>query len=318
MSYIERMIGSMDEVLAVNYRDAAVLLALISARPKGVSVPSTVAEVLAADDVRDVWRARHPVDLFGEPQAARLAAADQQLDEWSQAGIRYVSILDSEYPQRLRTVHDAPPFLFFRGSLEAVRSGGISVVGSRGATERGLQRARDVARHLVREGIPVISGLAKGVDAAAHGATLEAGGTPVGVIATGIAAAYTPAASRGLHEAVASAGALVSQFPPEAPAMKHTFLQRNATMSGLGLATFVVEAGETSGSRAQARLAMQHGRPVILTDSVAAGTEWGRALADGSRGNVYVVSTLAETADAVQRIQALNELEALDDILMLQ
>lgn len=298
-----------------NRRDAAMLLALITDRPKGVSIPATVAEVLASDDVTEVWSARHPADLFGESADSRLLAASRQLDAWSRAGIRYVSILDSEYPQRLRTVHDAPPFLFYRGSLAAARSGGISVVGSRGASEQGLTRAREVARHLVTEGIPVISGLARGIDAAAHEATLQAGGTPVGVIATGIAGPYTPASTRRLHEAVASAGALVSQFRPDAHAMKHTFIQRNATMSGIGLATFVIEAGENSGARAQARLAMQHGRPVILTDVVATGTEWGRALADGTRGNVYVAGSLTEAAEAVERIRAMTRLEALDEIL---
>jgi len=296
-------------------RDAAMLLALITERQKGVTVAGTVAEVLASEDVSEVWASRHPLDLFGGDEDPHLVAARRQLDAWTRAEIQYVSILDSAYPRRLRAVHDAPPFLFYRGRLETVQSGGISVVGSRDASDEGLNRAREVARLLVSEGMPVISGLARGIDSAAHDATLQAGGTPVGVIATGIAAPYTPASSRQLHEKVAAEGALISQFTPDAHAMKHTFLQRNATMSGIGLATFVIEAGENSGARAQARLAMQHGRPVILTDVVATRTEWGRTLADGSRGNVYIASNLSEAAQAVDRVRAMTHFESLDQLL---
>lgn len=299
----------------MNHSDDAVLLALITDRPTGVSVAATVSEVLASGDPLEVWTSRRDADLFNGSHDAELASSRRQLKAWAQAGLDYVSILNASYPKRLRTVHDAPPFLFYRGSLAAVCSTGISIVGSRDASPQGLGRAGEVARYLVKTGISVISGLARGIDSAAHEATLHAGGTPVGVIATGIAATYTPASSRQLHEAVASAGALVSQFPPDAPAMKHTFLQRNATMSGLGLATFVIEAGENSGARAQARLAMQHGRPVILTDVVATGTAWGRNLADGSRGNVYVASSLGEAADAIDHIRALTRSEAIDTLL---
>lgn len=307
-----------DEVQRMNRRDDAVLLALITERDRGgPSIPATVAEVLGSDDIQDVWATRHPADLFGDQQRGQLEAAGVQLREWSRLGLRYVSILSSEYPQRLRTVHDAPPFLFYRGELELARSGGMSVVGSRSATEQGLARAGEVAKYLVSQDVPVISGLARGIDTAAHEATLEAGGAPIGVIATGIAAAYTPATSRALHEAVASAGVLVSQFMPDAHAMKHRFLQRNATMSGMGLATIVIEAGENSGARAQARLAMQHGRPVILTDVVAKSTAWGRALGDGSRPNVYVVSSLGEATAAIDRIRALSRPEAIDEVLAL-
>lgn len=197
-----------------------------------------------------------------------------------------------------------------------MQSGGISVVGSRDASPEGTQRAADVARHLVERQIAVISGLARGIDFAAHTAALEAGGVALGVIASGIAGTYTPASSRDLHDAVAARGALVSQFWPSAHALRHTFLQRNATMSGLGFATFVIEAGETSGARAQARLAMQHGRPVILTDRVVERTQWGRALADGQRANVHVVTSRAEMHDAVSLVTRTTSLSTLDDMLV--
>lgn len=137
----------------------------------------------------------------------------------------------------------------------------------------------------------------------------------MGVIATGIAAPYTPAASRGLHEQVAEHGVLVSQFRPRSHAEKHTFLLRNATMSGLGIATIVVEAGEHSGARAQARRAMEHGRPVLLTRSVIDATQWGRGLADGTRPNVFPVNSLDHVNAALDQIEWTSSGALLDRIL---
>jgi DNA processing protein len=137
--------------------------------------------------------------------------------------------------------------------------------------------------------------LALGVDTAAHLATLAAGGRTVAIIGTGINRVY-PAGNRALHEEIAVRGLLLSQFWPDAPAQRRTFLMRNATMSGYGLATVVVEAGEHSGARAQARIAIEHGRPVILTDLVVQRNEWARALA--ARPGVYVADSL-DTVTAI-------------------
>lgn len=297
-------------------RELSTLLALIKARGRGASVASVVAEVIASDGPQRVWEEQHGSDLFGGNTDPRLRAAADQVEGWRRAGVQFVSILDPGYPLRLRGVHDAPPVLFYRGNLSSLGSGGVSVVGSRDASAIGLCRAGEIARHLVSEDIPVISGLARGIDAAAHGATLSAGGVPIGVIATGISAPYTPASSRQMHEAVAARGVLISQFQPTAPAMRHTFLERNATMSGLGMATFVIEAGESSGARAQARLAMEHGRPVILTDAVVTQTGWGRSLAERLPANVYVVSNMAEAIDAIDRVRSLTRLDSLDRLLL--
>ena len=157
--------------------------------------------------------------------------------------------------------------------------------------------------------------MARGIDTAAHEAAIAAGGCPVGVIATRIAGPYTPAASRDLHEQVAERGVLVSQFRPRAHAEKHTFLVRNSTMSGLGIATIVVEAGEHSGARAQARLAMEHGRPVLLTRSVIDTTKWGRELADGTRSNVFPVGSLDDVQAALDQIAWTSSDALLDRIL---
>ena len=121
--------------------------------------------------------------------------------------------------------------------------------------------------------------------------------------------------SRALHEQVAERGVLVSQFWPHAHAEKHTFLLRNATMSGLGIATIVVEAGEHSGAGAHTRRAMDHGHPVLLTRSVIDTTRWGRDLADGARTNVFPVSSLDDVAAALDQIERTSSGSLLSRIL---
>ena len=150
-------------------------------------------------------------------------------------------------------------------------------MGSRQATDRGLAIAAGVARELVSRGVTVVAGLALGIDSAAHRAALADGGRTVAVIGTGINRVY-PAENQDLQAEIGSRDLLLSQFWPDAPPQKQNFLMSNATMSGYGLATVVVEAGEHSGARAQARMALEHGRPVILTDLVADRNEWAQAL----------------------------------------
>jgi DNA processing protein len=156
-----------------------------------------------------------------------------------------------------------------------------------------------VARELVARGVTVLGGLALGIDAAAHRAALGAGGRTVGVIGTGIDRAY-PAPNRELQEQIAGRGLVLSQFWPGAAPQRHNFLMRNATMSGYGLATVVVEAGEQSGSRAQARIAVEHGRPVILTSLVVQGNDWARALV--GRPGVHVAGRLQAVLDVVDQL----------------
>ena len=224
----------------------------------------------------------------------------RQIGRWDDRGWRLLSILDGDYPARLRGIHQAPPVLFARGAL--VRDDlAVSVVGSRKASSRGLGIAAGVARELAARGVTVLAGLALGIDTAAHRAALEAGGRTVSVIGTGIDRAY-PARNAGLQEEIAARGLVLSQFWPGAPPQRHNFLMRNATMSGYGLATVVVEAGEQSGSRAQARIAVEHGRPVILTSLVVERNDWARALV--GRPGVHVAGHLQAVLDIVDHLIA--------------
>jgi DNA processing protein len=231
-----------------------------------------------------------------EPDA--LTGAAQQIARWAGQGWRLLSILDDDYPARLRAIHQAPPVLFARGTV--IRDDvAVSVVGSRRASPRGLGIAAGVARELVARGVTVLGGLALGIDAAAHRAALGSGGRTVGVIGTGIDRAY-PAPNRELQEQIAERGLVLSQFWPGAPPQRHNFLMRNATMSGYGLATVVVEAGEQSGSRVQARIAVEHGRPVILTSLVVERNDWARALV--GRPGVHVADRLQAVLDVVDQL----------------
>ncbi|HUZ23746.1 MAG TPA: DNA-processing protein DprA [Streptosporangiaceae bacterium] len=284
---------------ASRLQEQAALVALL--RGQGASWPEVTADVLGAGSAREVWQRRSPAVLLEAPgDGDALAAAAAEIGRWAGQGWKLTTILDADYPARLREIHQAPPVLFSRGSLRA-DDRAVSVVGSRRASDRGLAIAAGVARELVARGVTVVAGLARGIDTAAHRTALDAGGRTVAIIGTGISRAYPPE-NAGLHEEIASRGLLLSQFWPEAPPRKHTFLIRNATMSGYGLATVVVEAGERSGARVQARLAVEHGRPVILTDLVVERNEWARALR--GRPGVRVAGSLREVADIVDQLVA--------------
>ena len=290
--------------------EEATLLALLRLRPSGVSWPEIAAEVALRGSATDLWAEIFPAALDGmggTEEAAREEAAVMWA-QWASSGdFDVISVLDGDYPVALKAIHQMPPLLFTRGQMRPVELA-VSVVGSRDATAEGIRIAENVARGLVERGIAVLSGLAAGIDTAAHRAAIDAGGRPIGVIGTGILRIY-PAANRALHREVASAGVLLSQFLPDAPPQKHSFPMRNATMSGLGIASVIVEAGEHSGARIQARVAVEHGRPVILTELVVQRTEWGRSLRD--RPGVFVAASTTEVMRIVDRIVELAQEPAL-------
>ncbi|MBH5141421.1 DNA-processing protein DprA [Rhodococcus erythropolis] len=275
------------------------LFALLAERPHKMSWSAIASEVALRGSAADMWNELHPPTFEGmNDEGGRLSDAQSQLDEWASGDFDVVTVLDSGYPTSLREIYDLPPVLFTKGELQADVVG-VSVVGSRKASDPGVQIAANLARGLVDRGISVISGLAAGIDAAAHTAAIDAGGRPIGVIGTGIDLAY-PAANRDLHARVAEAGALISQFFPGAPPRRQHFPMRNAVMSGIGRASIVVEASEHSGARIQARLAVEHGRPVILTNLVVDATEWGRALI--GRPGVHVASSTADAMSIVEDV----------------
>jgi DNA processing protein len=174
-----------------------------------------------------------------------------------------VPISSGHYPDQLKLISNAPTVLFVKGNLSALKLRGVSVVGSRSATNEGLQRAAVAARLLRSAGYAVVSGLARGIDTAGHLSAIQSGAHTTAVIGTPIDRFY-PAENQGLQETIAERGTLVSQFSPIHPITRFNFPLRNATMSGLTLATVIVEAGETSGSLTQAKYCMSQKRKLFI------------------------------------------------------
>jgi DNA processing protein len=228
-----------------------------------------------------------------EPEVAKEIAA------WEAEGIKVVGALDARYPENLRGVEGRPPLLFLAGELKPQDARSVAVIGSRRASDDGLAAARVLAGQLAEQGFTVISGLAAGIDTAAHSAALDHGGRTVAVIGTGLRRAY-PSQNAELQRRIATACAVVSQFWPEEPPSRRSFPMRNAVMSGMTLATVIVEASHTSGTRVQARFALAQGRPVFLRDTLLQ-QSWARELA--ARPGVHSFHDPAEIGATMERLR---------------
>jgi DNA processing protein len=170
---------------------------------------------------------------------------------------------DPAFPRLLREIANPPSCLWTRGDLALFEPVAIAVVGARDATREGVAIAYQIGSDLARAGAVVVSGLARGVDAAAHAGALDAGGKTIAVLGTGIDRVY-PSENQALHERIAAAGLLITEFAPGAPPNLFHFPQRNRIISGLSKAVVVVEAREKSGSLITARLAGDQGRDVMV------------------------------------------------------
>jgi DNA processing protein len=215
--------------------------------------------------------------------AGRVAA---ELDAASGAGARLVTVLDPDYPANLRLIPNLPPFLFYRGEFSRDDARSVAVVGAREASDAGIRQAASMSGLLAGQRVTVVSGLARGIDTAAHRAALDAGARTIAVLGTGITRCY-PSENRGLADEIADSGALVSQFWPTAHPSRYTFPRRNVVTSGISQGTIVIEATGTSGARMQARLALDHGKKVFLIRSLVQSQPWARDYV-GKRGAIEV------------------------------
>lgn len=201
----------------------------------------------------------------GEAAARRIverdthAAVDAALAWAAQPGHHVLTLADAAYPQQLLQIADPPTLLYVHGDPALLGRPAIAVVGSRNATAQGLANAERFAAALSDAGLTVISGLALGIDAAAHRGALRGKGSTIAVLGTGIDIQY-PSRNRALHEAIATNGALVSEFAPGTPPAASNFPRRNRIISGLARGVLVVEAALPSGSLITARLAGEQGR----------------------------------------------------------
>ena len=188
-------------------------------------------------------------------------------------GFRAMTYLDPDYPPSLQEIYDPPVVLYIRGSLKESDRLAVAVVGSRRASQYGLQAAAAIARQLAARGITVVSGLARGIDSRAHRGALEGGGRTIAVMGSGLLNVY-PAEHRELAREIAERGAVVSQFPLRMVPEKTNFPLRNRIISGLSLGVLVVEAAKKSGALITAHQALDQGRTVMAVpgriDSISA------------------------------------------------
>jgi DNA processing protein len=226
-------------------------------------------------------------------QGERAVAAAERL------GGRTLLPGDADFPESLQTIPDPPALLFALGETALLRRPAVAVVGSRDHTAYGAAACRALASEAARAGLVVVSGMARGLDAVAHAAALDAGGGSIGVLGNGLGVVY-PAANRALYERMAGGGLLLTEFAPGERPQAHTFPRRNRLISGLAAVTVVVEAGEGSGTLITVATALDQGREVLvvpgpITSLSSIGTN--RLLRDGAGPYLEPADLLAHYPD---------------------
>ncbi|MEW9625192.1 DNA-processing protein DprA [Rhodanobacter geophilus] len=284
---------------------------LVALRTPGLG-PGGLREALAAAgghiDAVPAWLRRRAAAL-DEGAAAWLDAPDEarlagDLAWLAEPGHRLLRCTEADFPPLLETIPQPPAALFVAGDAGLLLHPQVAIVGARSASPAGLEHARRFARTLALAGFTVTSGMADGIDGAAHEAALEAGAATIAVVGTGPDRVY-PRKHHALAQRIAAHGALVSEFPPGTAARADHFPRRNRLISGLALGTVVVEAGLQSGSLITARLAGEQGREVFaLPGSIANPLARGchRLIRDGARlveEPAEVIEALAPAARAL-------------------
>lgn len=292
-----------------NRREQAAVLSLVSQTDaEWHRLASFIEEIGSAERILSkAWSGFESFDFITKDEAEHLADRitrdhldryHQLVDDLAEDGVALLTVLDDDYPSNLRLVFNRPPFLFVRGRLEEVDSHAIAIVGTRAASQEGLDQAGRLARDLAAAGVTVVSGLALGIDAAAHAASLDSGGRTIAVLGSGMRRPVYPKANAPLAERiVASGGALVSQFWPDHPPSPSSFPMRNVVTSGMAVGTVVIEASSTSGAKNQARRALEHGKRLFLVESLVMHEQWARDYAE--RPGVTVVQSVDDILDVL-------------------
>ncbi len=192
-----------------------------------------------------------------------LEKANAEIERLEKLNAEVITLEDDAYPQLLREIHDPPIALYVRGDLQkALERPALAVVGSRRCSTYGVNVAESLSRDLAAHGLTIVSGLARGIDAAAHRGALESNGQTIAVVGTGLETTY-PKEHKKLEEQIIASGAIVSEFPLGTPPLPQNFPYRNRILSGLCFGVLIVEASEHSGSLITARLANEQGREVF-------------------------------------------------------
>jgi len=252
-------------------RDAALLLRLRLARARGVGARAAAAiQELLGSLERFFELSPDELEARGVPPRIVAAGRDPALgsvavSELARLRTRGADLLGlglPGYPAALAAIHDPPVTLAVRGELRPEDARAVAVVGSRRASPTGLEVARTLGYELAAAGVTVVSGLARGVDQAAHQGALDAGGRTIAVLGSGVLNPYPPQ-NRGLAERIGRSGALLSELEPDAHPSRYSFPQRNRVVVGLSVGVIVVEAGPRSGALITADLALQSGRELL-------------------------------------------------------
>jgi DNA processing protein len=223
-----------------------------------------------------------------------------EVERAAAAGARLVTPVDAEYPKRLRTIYDPPLALYVCGTLESRDEHAIAIVGSRRTTHYGLETAERLAAQLAQSGVTVVSGLARGIDTAAHRGALKGRGRTLAVLGGGLDCLFPPE-NAGLAREIAGQGAVLTEYPMGREPDKTTFPVRNRIVSGLSQGVVVVEAATTSGAMITATQAMEQGRTVMAVP--------GRVDSQGSRGPHQLIKQGAKLVEGVEDV--LEEFEQL-------
>jgi DNA processing protein len=235
--------------------------------------PATLGTILDSRSLANIERARKQV----QPEAV--------LERVESMGIDVVTLLNAQYPSLLSHIPAAPPVLYVKGTLEPEDSNAVAIVGTRKATAYGRRITGEIASDLAGAGVTVVSGLARGIDGCAHLGALQGGGRTIAVLASGADVIYPPE-HRELSERIMQSGALVSDYPPGTKPDAPNFPARNRLISGMSLATVVVEAPRRSGALITVDFAADQGREVmVVPGDVVSRTSEGsnRLLRDGAR-----------------------------------
>lgn len=187
---------------------------------------------------------------------------DDQFESAERLGVKLISFWDEAFPEYLKRIHDAPVLLFYKGRIDYINIGGIAIVGTRNATQSGRRTADSFARELAQRSIPVISGMARGIDTVAHKGALAIGGPTIAVLGAGLDIIYPPENNK-LFESISDSGLILSEFPMHTEPINSNFPKRNRIISGLSDGVVVVEAGLKSGALITAYLALEQGRDVF-------------------------------------------------------
>lgn len=263
---------------------------------------SELRDRLETDDALEIATDVFNAHIVSDQLDTALEDARSHIATLQASGITTATITSLAYPPQLRTIHDAPGVVYMRGQSLDSDLKSVAIVGTRTPSPQAVAFTAALAGLLADEETPVVSGLARGIDTVAQQASLDRGNRTVAVIGTGLDVHYPPE-NRELQDVIGREHLLLSQFDMGvAPARRH-FPMRNVVMSGLSSLTVIVEAGEHSGTRTQARAAVKHSRPLVLTQAVYQQTQWAQELVAQGQ-DITLVRTADEAIDAIHGIRA--------------